>query len=376
MTQSYDIFMVICQSVESNYLLTLSKINHAAEIIFKSHSPNILLAYMVAYVENSPWLSNAKKNNVRIVHVGSTQFDQHAQTINFFDLYFNFGRFERFTSEFGFENSSAEEADLCSYLEKRYDGKLISDKSGLNKKLLKQDELLRLFPKLFNEKKINVILFPNVFWDAGMSQLDGGVFKDSKEWLTQTVKFLSQSEKYNIIVRCHPAEAIGDKQKKGASHSVCEIFNGNLPSNVNIIEGDFKYSSYSLFDKMDICCVYNGTIGLEALLEGKKVSIGGPAPYRKIFMSTNFENPQQYFSSFNAPYQASNQQDIYHVRRYAYFYFIKTSIPWKLTDRAYSSTYYTNINLTNFSDLRHGQDRYFDHLVDCVLDETLLPEAW
>ena len=65
-----------------------------------------------------------------------------------------------------------------------------------------------------------------------------------------------------------------------------------------------------------------------------------------------------------------------HVELFAYFYFIKTLIPWKLTKRAYADNFdgFTNESLDK---LLPGNDKYLDHLCNSILDaENTVIEDW
>lgn len=361
--------------IEKEYLKTLSKVHNAASIIFKKHNPDILLSCMTAYVENIPWVSLATEANNRIAHVSNTQFNQNAQAFNFFHLYLNTERFQLFVSNFGKLNTAEEDTTLSRYLEARVDGRIMSSGFGLNKKVIKQSELKTLFPRLFAPEKKNIVLFPNVLWDVGMST-QNTIFNSVEDWLVQTVRYLEKNEKNNVIIKCHPQERLYTNKSRTASMIITEMFDGVLPKNVILIDHDTKLSSYALFDSMDICCTYNGTIGIEALLAGKKVVVGGKSPYNFLTDASDYLDNQTYFLTFEEKSHAFDKIKIDSIRRFAYFYFLKTSIPWKISKKSNGSSYYAKLELDRFEELETNADPHFSHLIDCILDDSILPESW
>ena len=61
---------------------------------------------------------------------------------------------------------------------------------------------------------------------------------------------------------------------------------------------------------------------------------------------------------------------------FAYFYFIKIMIPWRLTKQAYADKF-DGFNIDSLKDLEPGRDPYLDHLCNCFLDpENTVVEGW
>ena len=67
--------------------------------------------------------------------------------------------------------------------------------------------------------------------------------------------------------------------------------------------------------------------------------------------------------------------DIESIRLFAYFFFLKTPIPWTLSDKVFNQRI-ADFKFKNLNDLLPKKDKYLDHLVNVLLDNKKLPEAW
>lgn len=364
------------QGIRKRYLNTLSKTDYAASVIFNQYQPKILLAYMMVYVENYPWVAHAKKRNVRIAHVSNTQFNENAQTLNFWDLYRSDDRYEGFLSHWGKSNSKQENTELDNYLAKRFSGNLLSKNLNLSHKTQGKLDTLKKLPFLDAPEKKCVILFPNILWDSGMS-VQNTIFESIEDWLVRTVNLLADQDEYIAVVKCHPQERLYTNKSKTSKDVLLRHFNNTLPDNIHIIDYESEVSSYDLFDFMDICCVFNGTIGLEALLCGKQVIAGGKAPYGDLTFSKSIESRKEYYDLFSKICQFDNSvEQEEEIRRFAYFYFLKSPIPWNLTEKAVGGSYYGSIKNYNIENTVLNGGETFEHLLNCIEDETLIPENW
>ena len=63
------------------------------------------------------------------------------------------------------------------------------------------------------------------------------------------------------------------------------------------------------------------------------------------------------------------------VRLFAYFYFIKTHIPWVLTSQARGGGI-GNASFSSLKEIQSGENRFLDHLCNCILDENKIIEDW
>ena len=366
----------VLNEVRRRYLATLSKIEFAAADVFKQYQPTILLAYMMVYVENYPWIAHASANKIRVAHISNTQFNENAQTLNFWDLYKSNERYGGFLAARGERNSMEESGELDSYLKRRFSGKLLSEKLNLSRPPTLEKKILKAYPFLAEDGRTSVILFPNVLWDSGMST-QNTAFAGIEEWLEETVAFLSAQKEFKVVIKCHPQERLYTAKGRSSKDVILGHFNSELPENVNIIDHCADISSYDLFPFMDICCVYNGTIGLEALLCEKHVVVGGRAPYSRLTVSRTVKERGQYFQIFEEyDRDAPPVSDSEAVRRFAFFYFLKSPIPWALTKKSVGASYYESLVSFDINRDVEKEDHHFKHLLNCIEDPSLVPEVW
>ena len=61
---------------------------------------------------------------------------------------------------------------------------------------------------------------------------------------------------------------------------------------------------------------------------------------------------------------------------FAYFYFIKTCIPWNLTENSYADDF-NGFEFDSLEDILPNKNKYLDHLCNCILEpnETII-ESW
>ena len=168
------------------------------------------------------------------------------------------------------------------------------------------------------------------------------------------------------------------KTTPSASTGILDIINKHypkLPKNITIINTDWDIKTYDLFPYIDLGVIFNGTIGLEMMLADIPVVSTGLTTHQGLGFAMEPETVEHYKSILlgnQPPLIAERKQ----VELFAYFYFIKTMIPWTLTKQAYADNF-DGFTINSLDDLKSGKDPYLDHLCNCILDaENTVPEAW
>lgn len=344
----------------------------AAEKIHNTWAPDIILNNMFVYSPWQPYYEYYKKNtNSKIFKVSITQFNYKSIILNDMDLYFSDERY-------------------LKYLEYRKGKSLNKQESGIIKEFIKSrmngesdvfKELnffdggeSKISSFVFDKNKRNLFLFSNIYWDVGMTEF-GQLFKDVIDWVIQTVEIVKNSKNIHLYIKTHP----GEKYDTSSSLKCVDDFIKDrfliIPDNITLILPDQKIRPYELFPYIDLGIVFNGTIGLEMLLNGIPVIITGKAPYgRKGFASEpkTLEEYKKIILGEIAPIYPIIDE----VELFAYFYFIKTCIPWNLTKRAYADTF-KGYSFESLEDILPGKNRYLDHICNCILDsENTVIEGW
>jgi hypothetical protein len=107
-------------------------------------------------------------------------------------------------------------------------------------------------------------LFPNVVWDGDVNDRNT-LFKNSLEWITETVEAVRQNPKINLIIRFHP----GESTYHSSSLKLEEIIRSKIPDidqikNLKLISSDEKINTYAFIkENIDIGLVFDGMVGLE-----------------------------------------------------------------------------------------------------------------
>lgn len=224
----------------------------------------------------------------------------------------------------GFEMTSGEEQELDAYLAKRFSGNF---KMGVTRFW---PEMHRLSPDL-KEKMSHfrqvVSIFTNVIFDT--SQLYANtVFHDMFEWLSETVALAAEAKDTLFVIRVHPDELLKDSQETVTAW-FCMQPESNLP-NVVLIPADEYISSYELIQSSKFVIVYNSTVGLEAMILGKRVICGGETRYLNVTAAIRPVGAAEYRQLLRA-YLGADQlmlgdHDRKQARRYLYYTYFRACL--------------------------------------------------
>ncbi len=143
-------------------------------------------------------------------------------------------------------------------------------------------------------------------------------------------------------------------------------FGKNLPKNVFFIEPEMKIKPYDLFPIIDLGIIFSGTLGLEMMLNGKPVVTTGITPHFGLEFANEPNNEKDYELILKGK-KFIKYPSIKEVRKFAYFYFIKSCIPWDLQNNAYGG-YFTGFNFNSINDLNPGKNKYLDHVCNCLIN--------
>ena len=93
--------------------------------------------------------------------------------------------------------------------------------------------------------------------------------------------------------------------------------------------------------------------------------------YPKVSFPKNFKQYEE--TLINPKINKINKSE---VSLFAYFYFIKTTIPWNLTNKAYGDNF-SGFRLNSLNDLNIYKNKYLDHLVNCIINsKKTIIENW
>ena len=217
-----------------------------------------------------------------------------------------------------------------------------------------------------NREKKNIFLFSNIYWDVGISDY-GGLYEGVIEWVLDTIKICENNDDLHLYIKIHPAEIFDSSSSIKGIHQIIKDNYPKLPKNLTIILPDHKISPYELFEFIDLGVIFNGTIGLEMMLQGIPIIATG----RTVFGESNLcEEPRarQNYAQLLKQMEPHKKPPDNQVHLFAYFYFIKTLIPWNLTKNAYKASIDDGLNYKDIKSLEANKDKYLDHICEHVLN--------
>lgn len=364
----------LVEPVRKRHLITAIKSWFVSKKLHKNYKINLVLGYMIAYSEFVPYHHYFRDKKIPFKIISSTQFDGKAQLFNWPELHHSNKRFSKFiNSRLGNKKlNNNERKELESFLKTRKINKdPVLNELGISKS---NDADLSKFGIRIDKSKRNIFLFSNVFWDVGMSDMNS-IFPSIPDWVYSSVKIISKLKDSHLYIRCHPAEKLTYiNGQKGIKELIRDKF-PVLPPNVTIIPSENEVSSYNLFPYIDLALVYNGTIGVELLLDEIPIVISGLAPYSfldSICKPKNIVEYEKSLKSENLDITISRNE----IEMFAYFYLIKCSIPWNLTEKSFSADILAPLEFNSSEELMPIGDKYLDHLCNCLVDDNISPENW
>ena len=335
--------------------------------IGETWDPDIIFGTMNVYVDYAPYydyfLSKGKETSL----ISMTPFDFNSVILNSPDLYtaplpFNTWINKRKNKSLNHNESN----ELQIFLNNRFKGttKIFKEMQYFSSDLFSYKSLEKTYHRDTDQQ--NVILFPNIYWDIGLSECNT-IFKDVVSWVLDTVKIISLHPNINLFIKPHPAEVYDSSpSEKGIESFVRETF-PNLPDNINFIQPQMKVNSYDLIPYIDYAITYNGTIGLELMLKDVPVITAGRAPYSHMQLSNDPSSKAEYEeliigkTNFHRPEKSQ-------LELYAYFYFIKSCIPIDFMHQVYSMDF-DGYAFKSLDDLTDQQNGTLLHLSNCIVDK-------
>lgn len=357
--------------VFSKHYHTAIKMYKLAEKIHKKFKPNIVLSNMSSYSTFEPFISYFKYKKVSCRLVSMTALNFKSVVVDLFDLMKSNKRFNDFKKKRNVKYlTNYENKELQGFLNNRFTGRdqnLIKNNyvNSANKAKDLEDDFER------NKKKIKVFLFSNLHWDVGLSD-QSKIFKGVEDWLIQTIKFFKINKKFHLYIKPHPAEDIKNHNSLITVEKIIINNFGKIPDFVTIIKKEYKINIFDYKKHIDLCLLYSGTLGLEMLLNKKKIIAVGHCPYSFLIPKVN--KKIKYFDLIKN-FMKIKEPKIEDVRLFAYFFFLKTPIPWKLSDTVLYQKI-CNFNFQSLNSIKPKKNYYFDHLIDVILNKNKNPENW
>lgn len=345
-----------------------------AKSIDQSWTPDVVFNNMGCYSAWEAYSRYYDRHGNRFCTLSITPFDYGRVRFNLPNLFKSSHRFHSYKNTRRQDAlSEVERIELSQFLENRLSGraKIFKD-LGVYLDNSLESEQLRIKLEINSEKR-NIFLFPNIHWDVGLSD-NGGLYGNVIDWVLDTIELSSKFHDCHIYIKPHPAEVYGTSSIKGISQFIGEKY-PLLPGNITIIEPHWQIKPYDLFPFIDVGVIFTGTLGLEMMLNGIPVISTGLTSHKGLKLASEPESIIEYSEmlsgAINLPPVDQAQLELF-----AYFYFIRTLIPWNLTKQAYGD-HFDGFTFKSLSDIESGKDSHLDHLCKCILDPgNSVPEEW
>ena len=359
------------QRVRKQHLVSAMISTVVASRIYKTWKPSGIVSNMQTYSAWAPYYEYFRMQGARYSSVNYSPWDYHSVRYNLMDHFFSNQRYLEFLKHRQYRMlDEAEKIELEAVLNTRFTGTLQVFQDG---EWYMPDARISDFLKIDPTKR-NIFLPSNVYWDKGLNEIKG-LFEGVIDWVLTTIALIEDRSDVHLYIKPHPAEKyFGVASAKGVADFIYEHY-PVLPENVTLILPEFKLSPYELLPLMDVGVLFSGTLGLEMMLRNMPVISTGQAPYRGLKFAAEPTTLDEYKNLLLGSAEIA-KPFIVDVDLFAYFYFIKTLIPWHLTKQAFADRF-DGFEFSSLDALLPGKDQHLDHLCNCILDrENTVPEAW
>ena len=271
------------------------------DLFFKKNDIKYLFVHTDCYANNETISTRIAFNRkIKVFKINS--FGRISLTLaNKHEIYEGFIPLHRFFSKEKINKIiSISDSKLKNFLKKRFIGKLKSTytnpgdlKNANNNQLIyTKDNLIK---RIFKKKKYfdKIVLFaPHAFADAPHHFGLNFLFRDYYEQFSETIKFIKNSKKRNILwlIRPHPSS------KNYGEEEIIKKFITTKNSHIKLCDHKL-IGTKNLIEICDTVITGRGTIGLEFASFGKKPIIAGSSTYSKFGITIESKTKKNYFKN-------------------------------------------------------------------------------
>jgi hypothetical protein len=348
--------------IRYKYLVTVLTGFETSKGIYDTWCPDIVFGNMEVYADWAPYHNYFLSSGAESCTVSMSQFNFKTLLMNQNDLYRSNKRYLTWLDN---RNSSYlnqnEKQEIEDFVLNRFKG----DSEDFKQYGYFDENNLAIQALNIDKNKKNIFLFSNVYWDVGMSEF-GELYDGVLEWVISTIHLIKESPDIHLYIKPHPSEKFDVRSSKGVIDFIYSEF-AELPSNVTIISPEMKILTYDLFKYIDIGLVYNGTLGLEMLFKDIPVVACGKTPYGGIDLVSEPQTKDDYKNILLGKIDLCKPSRK-SILQFAYFYFIKTLIPWNFTENAYGNDPFTGFKMKSLQNIMPNEDYHLDHICTTILN--------
>lgn len=123
-------------------------------------------------------------------------------------------------------------------------------------------------PGKFHER-YDIFVPLNIDWDAAALNVPG-LFASTDEWIREIVEYVMLNTHATMILREHPARKYDPEFNYGNLKEQLRSFRGYDESRILFIDYDNPISTYDCLEHCSVVLPYSSTVGMEAIVMGKK----------------------------------------------------------------------------------------------------------
>lgn len=359
--------------VRQDHSMTALLTAEVARRIDEQWHPDIVFCNMTCYSAWEAFYKYYRDHGKRFRTISLSEFNFNSITFNQFELFGNGNRFLRYVKDRPLPSlTHEEEAELSRFINDRFSGRAtIFQKDRYFEIATGSPTVSRLN---IQRSKRNIFLFSNIYWDVGLSE-NGALYTDVISWVLGTIELLKDNSDLHLYIKPHPGEVFGSaSSRKGIRQIVRENY-PQLPDNVTIIDPEWRIKTYDLFSHIDLGVIFTGTLGLEMMLAGIPVVSTGATTHYGLGFAAEPKTEAEYLGLLLGEKEPPkyNTGDL---ELFAYFYFIRSKMPWTLTKQAFGD-HFDGFVFETLDELLPGKDPQLDHLCNCIMDlEHTVVESW
>ena len=341
--------------------------------IDKTWKPDVVFNNMTSYSAWEPIFRYFSQRNI-FHQISMSEFNFNSIVFDIFNLFPSNKRFNAYKKSRKSQYLTHDEnLILNQFLDQRFSGNasIFQKRQFFSHQYYDSNSIVDVLG-ISNQKR-NVFLFSNVFWDVGLSHR-GGLYKSVIDWVLRTIELVQSQDNLHLYIKPHPSEVYGTPSRRNVS----QIFEDHYPrglDNVTLIPPSMKIKTYDLFPYIDLGLIFTGTLGLEMMLNGIPVVSTGMTSHFGLGFSPEPTSESEYLQYLSGELKCP-KYDVKQLRLFAYFYFIRSLIPWDLTEKVWGDDF-DGFTINSLDDLMPHNNALLDHLCSCILDsDNTVPETW
>lgn len=349
------------EAVLRHYLHAACRTAFATSRLLTTHSFECVSAVHGIYVPHGVFLEAARKHNVRRV-AWSRTYRSRTFIFSHDDTYHRTMLTEPTEDWENVPWAPALEAEIMDYLDSRRNG----TRDWITYQKNPQEDATAILSELgVNRAKPLIGMLTNVMGDGQVLQ-PTNAFRTMLDWAFETIRYFSNRQDFQLIIRVHPAEVRGtDRSRQPVMAEIQKVF-PNLPRNIFIIPPESPLSTYAAMLACDSVIIYGTQTGVELTSMGIPVIVAGDAWIKNKGITLDANTVEEYRGLLDRlPLRERLSEEVtQRARKYAYHHFLRRMIYLSFIERAHPIY---RLNISGIDELLPGRSVGLDVICNGIL---------